>query len=660
MKIMNNLLHALLMLQTVLVLLSPYNTIVVSGLREEAPIKHFAECTSRTLRTDDGGSTYYSAVSVNMDLNSTDFDERGLDDGDGISDDLPPYCPLGYYCDLVEITNHTGDDYIQGICRDCAGGSERCLDGRFMLSNTTTASNFADVLEMASVGECQERCGIETNLCSSVEDCPNGLFCNFESDGEGHCHGCPVHSFYCQDIMYGDKNLTSKGLDTCVSSCDLQCRVGASLTTTDTTTSISTEVVDVNGIYNTIQVSRTGPIVDCGLGQEICEGAKGAVCLIERGLSPFINKTRNCADGGGVAAVIYNVAGNCENIDGSFFTSESLIPAITLTHIDGKSLLEEARAIAIESPDSPMYATVDVGGYDVLPGRCVFGCMEGLECSGANQTCDWENGSFGDCEEVESRQFCNGEASFLAEYLPCLGENEYCDFSLGDLGFCNTCVDDPIQCFYSGLDGLGVKECAARCTNGKSDEVELESSNCKVCPVLNFTLDDVNEGFTSTLEEVENPCNFCAEKNATEQTTCSPRNRWDMEYPDRTIRLFGSGVECWAVAEFYRSLNLDADSAYCESARTFNYVCGCSDSVGYAGANTTSKQIALVWLPRIGAILSILVREIQPVSLQIIFVIFVMFKFDYYFAPLSPRRFLSNNFTSPQIKFNCIFRCCRI
>jgi hypothetical protein len=620
MIVINNLLHALLMLQTVLVLLSPYNTIFVNGMRENAPLNLFAECTSRTLRTDDGGSTYYSTVSVNTDVNSTDDDKGGLDGGNGMSDnnivgvggdDLPPYCPEGYYCDLVEKKNYNGVDFILGLCRYCAGSSERCLDGRFNSynTNTTTTSNIVDVLEMASVGECQEQCGIETNICSSAEDCPNGLFCNFETDGEGYCHGCPQHPIFCSEIAYGDKNLTSKGLDTCVSSCDLQCRVGASLTTTNTATDTSTEMADVNGIFNTIQVSRTGPIVDCGLGLEICEGVEGAVCFIERGISAFINKTKNCEDGGGVAVVIYNVAGNCENIDGTFAKAESLIPAITLSHSDGKIILDQARAIAMESPDSPMYATVDVGGYDVLPGRCVLGCMEGNECAGTNLTCDWENGIYGDCEETESRAFCNIAGTWVEDYAPCLGENEYCDFSLGRKGYCTPCVDNPIKCFYSGLDGLGAKECASRCDDGRA-EVELESENCKVCPVLNFTLDDVNAGFSSTLEEVENPCTFCAEKNATEQTSCSSIDRWDMEYPERTIRLFGSGVECWAVAEFYRSLNLEADSPYCESARTFNYVCGCSDSVGYAGANTTSKQIALVWLPRVGAILSILVRKI--------------------------------------------------
>lgn len=71
--------------------------------------------------------------------------------------------------------------------------------------------------------------------------------------------------------------------------------------------------------------------------------------------------------------------------------------------------------------------------------------------------------------------------------------------------------------------------------------------------------------------------------------------------------MYGQGVECWAVAEFYRNLqNMEADNAKCDSARSFNYICGCSDSAGYAGANTEAKKLALEWMPRVGAILSML------------------------------------------------------
>jgi len=604
MIVFNNLLLLQLLHSALFLVLSLHTNIVVSGnVREEGPIGKFTQCTSRTLRSNDGGTTYYTANDVNIDTNGTDDDNRIDGDFDDMANNnfglsSHPYCPEGFYCDLVQKADYNGDDSILGLCRPCSGSSESCFDGRFESTSSAT--------ETASVEECQEQCGIEKNFCSSSRDCSNGLFCHLQSDGEGFCHGCPHHPYECKEIMVRDENLTSQGIDSCIFNCPLQCRVEGFLKTTDSSTGTSSEIVDVNGIYNSIQVSATGPIVDCGLGLKTCEGAEGAVCFIERGKAPFFNKTRNCKDGGGVAAVLYNVAADCKNIDATFFDAEVFIPAITLTHIDARNILEEARVISINSPESPMYATVDVGGHDIDPGRCVLGCMVGHECEGTNLTCDFENGDYGDCEATEQRQICNNAATIFNDFLPCLKDNEYCDFSLGKKGFCSQCPDSPVKCFYSGLDGLGANECSTQCDDGKTD-TELKNFDCKVCPVLNFTFDDVTEGFSSTKEEIENPCSFCAEKNGTQSTTCSDVDRWDMEYPKRTLRLFGTrDIECWAVADFYRSLNINADSPYCESARRFNYVCGCSDSVGYAGADSKAKRSALVWMPRIGAILSIL------------------------------------------------------
>lgn len=88
-------------------------------------------------------------------------------------------------------------------------------------------------------------------------------------------------------------------------------------------------------------------------------------------------------------------------------------------------------------------------------------------------------------------------------------------------------------------------------------------------------------------------------------------NEWisSLFSPPCSISMFGTEVECWAVAEFYRSVSIEADTVECDSVRSFNYICGCSDSPGYAGANSDAKKVALVWFPRVGAILSILVRQ---------------------------------------------------
>jgi hypothetical protein len=40
--------------------------------------------------------------------------------------------------------------------------------------------------------------------------------------------------------------------------------------------------------------------------------------------------------------------------------------------------------------------------------------------------------------------------------------------------------------------------------------------------------------------------------------------------------------------------------------QSMNYICGC-DGTGYAGADTHTKQVVLVWLPRVAAVLSLAV-----------------------------------------------------
>jgi hypothetical protein len=57
---------------------------------------------------------------------------------------------------------------------------------------------------------------------------------------------------------------------------------------------------------------------------------------------------------------------------------------------------------------------------------------------------------------------------------------------------------------------------------------------------------------------------------------------------------------------FFNRLEVHKDSGNCRLAQTLNYICGC-EGPGYVGANTQAKKNALVWLPRISAILSFLV-----------------------------------------------------
>jgi len=441
--------------------------------------------------------------------------------------------------------------------------------------------------------ECEQQCGVENNSCSLSNPCPNNLFCNFEEGKEeGFCEGCPRHIFYCVNVTSSDA-----GNENCISKCDLQCTPKGSLEFTDLELEFSS--METNVMTGSPSLKATGPVVDCGLGLEPCDGAAGAVCFIERGKAPFFNKTSNCFAGGGIAAVIYNTEANCGNIEGTLSGQEAFIPVLSLTHFDGKAVLEKVNQLP---PDKSLLATVGVGGPENE--GCWTTCTKDRECVVPGYACNNDNGDFGDCTEDPFKQPCNDAPSFDTDFLPCTVEGEYCDFSQGKRGYCNACPEKEHECFFSDLNGLGAKECSKVCGSTDTDQQELESAPCKFCPRGSFDIGDIGEGFISTEQkEVETPCEFCASTSA---TTCSTVDRWDMEHPYRTIHMFGSRVECWAVAELYRSLNIEAESVACESARFFNYICGCSDSLGYAGADNEKKQSALVWLPRVGSILSII------------------------------------------------------
>ncbi|RUO63799.1 PA domain-containing protein [Pseudidiomarina planktonica] len=115
----------------------------------------------------------------------------------------------------------------------------------------------------------------------------------------------------------------------------------------------------VSGIaYNALamdgtpKASATGNVVDCGLGEQTCTGATGAVCLIERGNISFAEKVQACEAGGGVGAVIYNnEAGPLLGTMGEVVTS---IPSVGVSDTDGATLLSEvgnSATVAVEASD---------------------------------------------------------------------------------------------------------------------------------------------------------------------------------------------------------------------------------------------------------------------------------------------------------------------
>ena len=80
----------------------------------------------------------------------------------------------------------------------------------------------------------------------------------------------------------------------------------------------------------------------------------------------------------------------------------------------------------------------------------------------------------------------------------------------------------------------------------------------------------------------------------------------DMQFPDRDVTLFGENITCEMVQGFFNKMEVHKDSQNCRLAQSVNYICGC-EGTGYAGANTKTKRVVLVWLPRVSGILSIMV-----------------------------------------------------
>jgi hypothetical protein len=155
---------------------------------------------------------------------------------------------------------------------------------------------------------------------------------------------------------------------------------------------------------------------------------------------------------------------------------------------------------------------------------------------------------------------------------------------------------DPAGCFFD-RENIGnvysssslelIKSCAQACN------ATLASDQCKFCPT------EVS-AFDFGVDDKADQCYFC------------PNN--DIQHPQKIVPLFGENVTCWMIQTYFNRMDVHKDSQNCRLAQSMNYMCGC-DGTGYAGANTQTKQVVLVWLPRISAILSIAVSSFMLVFL---------------------------------------------
>ena len=110
----------------------------------------------------------------------------------------------------------------------------------------------------------------------------------------------------------------------------------------------------------------TGNLVDCGLAGSAAEcggNAAGKVCLIERGAHSFAIKAQSCEAAGGVAAVVFQSAGNTGPVLGTLGTTQVSIPVVGAERDLGLAL----RAGALGTPATLSFEVSDYN-YDYFSG----------------------------------------------------------------------------------------------------------------------------------------------------------------------------------------------------------------------------------------------------------------------------------------------------
>jgi len=128
-------------------------------------------------------------------------------------------------------------------------------------------------------------------------------------------------------------------------------------TGTESTVDVSGTGYDSNAMEDSPIASGTGALVDCGLGDSVCTGAAGAVCLIQRGTITFADKVLNCQNGGGTAAIIYNnVSGALLGTLGGVATA---IPSVGVSQADGQAMLGQLGQGATVTVATSNYAYFD-------------------------------------------------------------------------------------------------------------------------------------------------------------------------------------------------------------------------------------------------------------------------------------------------------------
>ncbi|KAL3776736.1 hypothetical protein HJC23_005397 [Cyclotella cryptica] len=417
------------------------------------------------------------------------------------------------------------------------------------------SSNIADEL----LTSCHDLCeaGSKGDACRSNDDhdscTPGSHFCDFASDEDfaknvsGTCIACPLDRNEC----YQDGFLTSsRGKQNCAN-CRLVCsEVGQSTLTVNGTEIPSSPIAAaIQKSYQNV----SGTLIDCSHllleNEDECPGAEGRVCIVDPSIlrnyqvAELPWELSDAAEKNGCVAIIA--------IDIYFWHDfdKLAIPFIIVSKEYAKQWL---------ASDVDAVAQIEVQLFGSTCTRNTFSCNTKLPCG--------------------DNEFCH--------YLDVVIDDEYTE------GHCDVCPKfdngepDPSRCFFDQDDywditfsfssPAAVRSCANSCN------ATLVSDDCKFCP---SEVSVIDFGVVTEADQ----CFFC------------PNN--DVLYPDEIVPLFGGNITCWMLQTFFNRMHVRKDSSNCRLVQSMNYICGCNGT-GYAGANTHTKQVVLVWLPRVAAFLS--------------------------------------------------------
>eukprot|EP00804_Cyclotella_cryptica_P010052 CCRYP_020493-RB/>CCRYP_020493-RB protein AED:0.05 eAED:0.05 QI:45/1/1/1/0.75/0.8/5/445/885 len=417
------------------------------------------------------------------------------------------------------------------------------------------SSNIADEL----LTSCRDLCeaGSKGDACRSNDDhdscTPGSHFCDFASDEDfaknisGTCIACPLDRNEC----YQDGFLTSsRGKQNCAD-CRLNCsEVGQSMLIVNGTEIPSSPIL---GAIQKSYQNVSGPLIDCSHllrdNDDNCPGAEGHICIIDPKIlrkyevAELPWELSSAAEANGCVAIV------AIDIYYWYEYSNLAIPIVIISKEDANQWL---------TSDYDVVAHIEVQLFGSSCSRNRFSCNTKLPCG--------------------QGQFCH--------YLDVVIDEEYTE------GHCDVCPTfdngepDPARCFFkqdhywditfSFSSPEAVKSCASLCN------ATLSSDGCKFCPSEVSVID-------FGVENEADQCFFC------------PNN--DVIYPDEIVPLFGGNITCWMLQTFFDRMRVPKDSYNCRLIQSMNYICGCNGT-GYAGANTHTKQVVLVWLPRVAAIFS--------------------------------------------------------